>query len=803
MKRLKNKAGWWQSSAGTLRVVFVCLLFGNRCSLAQTERPLHLRFAEPATKLTEAIPLGNGRLGASPFEGVDEDRILLNENSMWSGSRKESDKSDAAQYLPEIRRLLLAGDNVAAEELVNEHFTSLGKGSDSAAFGNYQELGSLLLHFDYGAPVAATDYQRSLDLRTAVSRCRFLRGGVTYTRETFVSAPDQVIVVRLTASAAHHLSLTVGLSRAGGEPAVRAVSASELEMTGQLVSGQHDETTRDGLRYAARVRVVARGGHIASEGNQLRVTSADEVLLLIAGATNYQGFTGRRSKDAGVATATDLTSLRTAKYDALLAREREDYGRLFRTMSLELGSEAKALQQDAMLTPARLAAAAEGGDDPEFAALYLQFGRYLLISSSRPGGFPANLQGIWAEGTSTAWNGDWHLNINVQMNYWPAETTGLSPLTEPLFALIRSLIAPGERTAKAYYGASGWVAHVMTNPWGFTSPGQVASWGSTTIGSGWLCQHILDHYRYMGDKAFLRQMYPVLKSASEFYLAMLIAEPKHGWLVTAPSNSPENSFYLADGQKASVVMGPAIDSEVLHALFAGTADAARDLRIDDAFADRLRDTELKLAPIQIGRDGRVMEWLEPYREVEVHHRHVSHLWALYPGDAIDVARTPELAAAARKSLEERGDASTGWSLANKLNLWARLGDGEHCYGLLRLLWRPAEAGGGGSYRNLLDAHPPFQIDGNFGGAAGIEEMLLQSRVGELTVLPALPAEWGEGAARGLRARGGEMVDLRWSGGRLTQLRLTGGWAGEVKVKYQGRVMVVPLRPGEVKVVRLE
>lgn len=742
--------------------------------------------------MTEAIPLGNGRLGASPFDGVDDDRILLNESSVWSGSRKPSDRPDAAQYLPEIRRLLLAGDNVAAEKLVNEHFTSLGKGSDSAAYGNYQELGSLLLHFKYGETGDVTGYQRSLDLRTATSRCSFTRGGVTYTRESFVSAPDQAVVVRLTASEAHKLTFTAALTRAGGEPLIRVLPNHDLEMTGQLISGQRDETTRDGLKYSARVRVLQKGGRLAAEGDRLQVSGADEVLLLVAGATDYRGFAGRQSPDASAATAADLSRLQNLPFEALLARHESDYQHFFDTMSLELGSDAAALRADGLLTPARLAAVSAGADDPSFAALYLQFARYLLISCSRPGGLPANLQGLWAEGTSTPWNGDWHLNINLQMNYWLAEATGLSELTEPLFRLIASLVEPGTRTAKLYYGTDGWVAHVMTNPWGFTAPGQVASWGSTTIGSGWLCEHVLDHYRYTGDKAFLRRMYPVLKSASQFYLGMLIAEPRHSWLVTAPSNSPENSFYLPDGRKASVVMGPAIDSEVLDTLFAGTADAARDLGIDAEFAARLRSTEAKLAPIQIGPDGRIQEWLEPYREVEVHHRHVSHLWALYPGHTIDALRTPDLAAAARKTLEVRGDASTGWSLANKLNMWARLGDGEHCYGLLKMLWHPAEAGGGGSYQNLFDAHPPFQIDGNFGGAAGIEEMLLQSEIGSLRVLPALPKEWPDGTARGLHARGGEVVDLAWHAGKLTRLRIRTKHKVAVVIQYGEQVRTIQL-----------
>lgn len=781
--------------------ILVGMAWGLACGLGTAcsqGLPLNLRFDTPATRLTEAIPLGNGRLGAAPFEGVDDDRILLNESSVWSGSRKPSDRPDAAQYLPEIRRLLLAGDNAGAERLVNAHFTSLGAGSDSAAYGNYQELGSLMLHFDYKGDKAVSGYQRTLDLRSAIARCTFERGGVRYTRETFSSAPDQVIIVRLTASRPHALSFTADLVRAAAASS-HAVNAHDLEMTGQLISGQHDETTRDGLRLAAHLRVLPRGGSTVVEGDHLKVTGANEVLLFIGGATNYRGFAGRQSPDAAQAATHDVQTAARLSFASLLARHEADYTPLFNKMAIELGDPRMALERDTMQTSQRLAEASAGADDPAFAALYLQFGRYLLISSSRPGGLPANLQGIWAEGTSAAWNGDWHLNVNVQMNYWMAETTGLSTLTQPLFALISSLVEPGQKTAKLYYGARGWVAHIMTNPWGFTSPGQVASWGSTMIGSAWLCQHVIDHFRFTGDRAFLGSMYPLLKGASEFYLDMLIAEPKHGWLVTAPSNSPENSFFLPDGSKASVVMGPAIDTEVLRYLFTGTAQAAETLALDPSFAAELRSTAAKLAPIQIGSDGRIMEWLEPYKEVEPHHRHVSHLWALYPGDEIDPLRTPALAAASAETLQARGDASTGWSLANKLNMWARLGDGEHCYTLLKLLWHPAATGGGGSYPNLFDAHPPFQIDGNFGGAAGIVEMLLQSRPGSLNLLPALPAQWSRGRVTGLHTRGGEVVDMEWSAGRLTRLRLHATRADTVQVRYGARLTTLHLKSGNVYV----
>jgi len=444
-----------------------------------------------------------------------------------------------------------------------------------------------------------------------------------------------------------------------------------------------------------------------------------------------------------------------------------------------------------------LAALRDGASDPGLAALFFDFGRYLLISSSRPGGLPANLQGLWAEEIQAPWNADWHLNVNIQMNYWPAEVCGLGDLAQPLFSFIESLQKPGAVTAQKYYGARGWVAHVLANPWGFTAPGEAASWGSANSGSAWLCQHLWDHWLYTGDKKFLAWAYPLLKGSAQFYSDMLIEEPKNHWLVTAPSNSPENAFLLPDGKRANVCLGPTIDQQLLRHLFTATIESAKLLGTDEAFAAELAAKRARLAPTRIASDGRIMEWLEEYKEAEPTHRHVSHLWGLYPGDEISPRRTPDLAGAARKSLEARGDAGTGWSIAYKLNLWARLRDGDRCEKLLRTQLAPVSTGasgisvkGGGTYPNLFDAHPPFQIDGNFGATAGIAEMLLQSHADEISLLPALPAAWPDGEVRGLRARNGITVDIAWKAGRVTTYRLVSKSPEKVTVRVNGATVEI-------------
>ncbi len=755
-------------------------------------------FDKPAANFTESTPLGNGRLGAMMFGGVKDERIVLNESSVWSGSHQDADRPDAYKSLPEIQELLIEGKNAEAEALMNAKFTCKGPGSANGTgdsqFGCYQVLGNLHLSFSGEPDVPFENYRRELNLDDAVARMEFTRGGVTFKREMFASAPDQVMVLRLTASKSKQISFDLRLDR----PARFATTAdgnNSLLMTGRLDNGKGGE----GIRYAGRVRVLIREGQISTHGNLLGVSHADEVLLLIAAATDYQGFAGRQTKDPSAATLDDLNRAAKKSYSTLREAHTADYQKYHRRVSLHLNPTD--LTAEAKPTPERIRLANKNGD-PSLAALYFNFGRYLLISSSRPGGLPANLQGIWAEEIRTPWTGDWHLDMNVEMNYWPAEVCNLSDLAQPLFALIASLQKPGAQTARDYYHANGWVAHVITNPWGFTSPGEVASWGSTCSGSGWLCQHLWDHYLFTRDKEFLKWAYPIMRGAAEFYSDLLIEDPRHHWLVVAPANSPENHFEMPDHQQPAIALGSAYQSEITSYLFNACIESSAILGVDQEFRSKLVSQRKKLLPIQIGRDGRVMEWPEPYKEADPHHRHVSHLWGLYPGDEISPEAEPDLAAAARKTLEARGDSGVGWALAYKALLWSRLENGDHAWKLVRAALAPASGmdvrydNGGGVYPNLFDACPPFQIDGNFGITAAIAEMLLQSEAGRIHLLPALPAAWKDGMVAGLCARGGFEADMSWKDGGLVAATIKSAAGGTCQVSYRGKTVIVGIKKGE-------
>lgn len=778
----------------------VCLVLGSLANATGTDDRLFYR--RPAKIWEETLPLGNGRLGLMTDSGTRHEHITLNEISMWSGCEADYRNPEAASCLPEIRSLLFEGKNAEAQALMYERFLPRKEVSD-ARYGTYQTLGALDIDYDFpvndgcGPDLQPVEYIRELIMDEGVARSSFIVDGIRYSKEFFASRADDVMVLRLTSSVKGALSFKAVLSRqenaaAGVEHKKcgrRKAHAATLE--GSLESGIPG---KKGISYKVSMTVASSDGKAVYSDGAITLTGASEATLIISAATSYSAegtiFPGERYVSFCDSL---LDAAAHMDYNELISGHIAAHGELYGRAGIYL----QECDDDALATDERLRKAASldsGSLAPGLAVLYWNYGRYLFISSTRPGSLPPNLQGLWADGTSTPWNGDYHTNINIQMNYWPMEQVGLSEFVQPLMSMMERLVPSGQESAKCFYGSEeGWVLHMMTNVWNYTAPGEHPSWGATNTGGAWLCAHLWDHYRYTLDKDFLKRAYPIMRGAARFFLSTLMEEPVHQWLVTAPSSSPENAFWCGkDSIATSICMGPTMDVQLLGELFSSTSAAAGILGIDKDFSDSLAAATKRFPPMRVDSRGRLMEWLEEYAEVEPQHRHVSHLYGLHPGNSISTLRSPELAEACRNTLKVRGDGGTGWSRAWKINFYARLGDGDHALKLLKALLAPAVRYSeidtlsipyyngnlhleqfSGTFPNLFCSHPPFQIDGNFGGTSGITEMLLQSQDGYIALLPALPSEWRSGSARGLRARGNVSVDFNWNDSRVEQVTITG------------------------------
>ncbi len=757
---------------------------------------LKLTYDFPATVWEQTLPLGNGRIGMMPDGNIENELIVLNDITMWSGSKDpEAINPTAIDYLSQIQQLLLDGKNIEAQKLMYEHFRCGGQGSafgngKDAPYGAFQMLANLNVrhHFPSGNGKAA-NYERVLSLNEAIAYTQFEKDGNHYLREYFASHAGDVLVIRYSNSGQKGaLFFDVELSRP--ERGTLTAQDKSLILEGQLNDGHNGDK---GVRYQTRLKVVNKGGTVSSDGKMLSVKNADETMIIISTSTDML------DKDYKNSVLRLLAKAEKSSFAKLEKAHIKAYQKKFDRVELNLG------RQDYTGSTHQRLLDFQKQDDPAFAALYFQFGRYLMISGTNENSLPLNLQGLWANGVQTPWNGDYHLNINVQMNYWPAEVCNLPELHKPLIEFTKGLVSSGEKSAKAFYDSDGWVAHMMSNPWEYTAPGEHASWGATNTGGAWLCEHLWEHYAFSQDKDYLESVYPVLTGAARFFLNSMIPEPKNGWLVTAPSSSPENSFYLpGSNEPVFVCMGPTMDAQIVRELFTNILAAAEILNKEDQTTKEIREVLPLLPPMQISPEGYLQEWLEDYKEAEPKHRHVSHLYGLYPSNQISPNTTPELAAAARETLERRGDAGTGWSRAWKINFWARLQDGNRSYKLLKSLLAPTHHvdmtvhAGGGTYPNLFCAHPPFQIDGNFGGTSGIAEMLIQSHDGYIELLPALPDAWSEGSFKGLRVRGGAEVDADWNQNRLKGLKITAKTANTFKIKVPEYVQTVQIGKKEIK-----
>ena len=747
--------------------------FANFTSAKESTDNLKLWYTKPALKWTEALPIGNGRLGAMIFSGVENDRIQFNEETLWNGSPNDYAHKGAVKYLEPIRLLLFEGNQKEAEELAMSEFMSVPLKQKT-----YQAFGDLNLHFLNQTSI--TNYRRELDLKEAVHKVSYTSNGVNFTREYLASNPDQVIAIRLTADQAKALNFTLDFD-ALHEAKKMEASGNSLTLKVQVKDGA--------LRGVASLKVVS-DGTVSATGYQLSVSGAKTATIYLAAATNYINYKDV-SGNPEQKVQQSLAKLENKKYEQIRDLHIADYQKLFNRFDVQFSEN----ERSKLPTNERIVAFSKEANDPQLLALYIQYGRYLLISSSRPGTQPANLQGIWNDQLAPAWDSKWTVNINTEMNYWPVEVANLSECQEPLYSMIADCAETGEIVAKEHYNASGWVLHHNTDIWRGTAPINHSNHGIWVTGGAWLSRHLWEHYLFLQDKQFLaEQAFPLMKGAAEFFTQFLIKDPKTGYLISTPSNSPENG---------GLVAGPTMDHQIIRALFRSCIEASDILGTDQEFAGKLKEMLPKIAPNQIGKHGQLQEWMEDRDDPNNKHRHVSHLWGVHPGNEINWKETPDLMKAARQSLIYRGDDGTGWSLAWKINFWARFLDGNHAYEMVKLLFRPVQiddvvyTGGGGSYTNLFDAHPPFQIDGNFGAPAGMIEMLVQSQLNEISILPALPDALPSGKISGVCARGGFELSFDWSNGKLNKIQVLSKAGQKCILRYGDKVVEMATEKGKV------